>query len=85
MCRSASRSPQPLELDLDDLLELRLGQGVEDDDLVHPVEELRPEVLPQLLEHRSLHPVVRLARRAPRYSRMQLAADVRGHDDRWCS
>ena len=29
---------------VDDLLEVGLGQGVEDDDLVDPVEELGPEV-----------------------------------------
>ena len=32
---------QPAELDLDDLLQMLLGQRVEDDDLVDAVEELR--------------------------------------------
>ena len=33
------------ELDVDDLLEVLLVEGVEDDDVVEPVEELGPEVL----------------------------------------
>ena len=38
---------EAVEQQLDDLLEVRLGQRVEDDDLVDPVEELRPELGPQ--------------------------------------
>src|SRR5207237_977545 len=43
---------QAAELDFDDLLQLGLVQGVEDDHLVDPVEKLRPEVSPHLLQHR---------------------------------
>jgi hypothetical protein len=28
-----------------------MGQGIEDDDLVQPVQQLRPEVLPHLHKH----------------------------------
>src|SRR5919198_5726607 len=42
-------SPQSRELELDDLRELLARELLEDDDLVDPVQELRPEALPGLL------------------------------------
>ena len=46
---------QPLEqaahLDVDDLLHVLEAERMEEDDLVDPVEELGPEVLPQRLRH----------------------------------
>ena len=38
------------------------AERVEEDDLVHAVEELRPEVLPQRLRHLPPHAFVELAR-----------------------
>ena len=46
-------SGQPVEQELGDLHDLVLGQGAEDDDLVDPVDELRPEALAE-----DLHQVV---------------------------
>ena len=62
MWRSASRCRQPAKLDLHDLLQVLLGQRVEHDDLVDAVEELGPEVMAQLLQHRLLHALVDLRR-----------------------
>ena len=71
------------EQQVDDPLQLGVGQGVEDDDLVDPVEELRPELGPQRVGDLALHGLVGrgVAGRAPRGGGDQLAADVAGHDD----
>ena len=49
-CRAAlgQAAAQLLDLQIDDLLDLRQGQAAEQDDVVDPVEELGPEVRPQL-------------------------------------
>ncbi len=44
---------QAAKLDVDDLLQVLEAERVEEDDLVDPVQELRPEVLPQRLHHRA--------------------------------
>lgn len=43
--------PQPLELNLDDLLQVLPREAVEDHDLVDPIEKLRPELPAQHVEH----------------------------------
>src|SRR5262249_43968580 len=51
------------ELDVDDPPQLRALKALEDDDLVKPVDELRPERLPHVLGHRAanqLAPIRRL-------------------------
>src|SRR5438105_1232171 len=68
-------SPKPLELDLHDLFELRLGEGAKDHDFVHAVQELRPELAAQgledLLPHALVGPVVGAA-----HLQYELAADI---------
>ena len=64
----------------DDPFEVALGQGVEDDDLVDPVEELRPEVRPERLGHLGLHRLVGGVAGASATRRDGRAADVAGHD-----
>src|SRR4030095_14589768 len=54
---------------------------MEDDDLIHPVEKLGPEVFSQGLEHAILHALVLLAFRLALIFEDHVAADVRGHDD----
>ncbi len=48
----------PGQHQIDDLDDLGLGQLVEDDDVVDPVEELGPEVLLELVLNLRLHPLV---------------------------
>ena len=47
------------ELEVHDPHEILAAQRPEDDDVVHPVEELGPEVIAQLVPHPLLHPVPR--------------------------
>src|SRR3954469_5174109 len=73
------------EHDADDLQHILLGEGLEDDDLIHPVEELRPEGTLQSLASTPLglaevHAVARGEAELPRGDEV-LAAHVRGHDD----
>ena len=49
MPRSRTRRGQLGDLDVDDLAEVLLGEPVEDDDVVDPVEELRREGLGERL------------------------------------
>jgi hypothetical protein len=76
-CTSRSLAAQPLmaQLDLDDLPQLLPAQRVEDHDLVHPVQELRAEVLAQHLAHAALHLLVHRC-----HVQDVLAAQVAGHD-----
>src|SRR5262249_25577332 len=53
-------SPEPLELNLDDLLEIFFIEAMKDNDLVHTVQELGPEVPPHLFSDGFLHPLVGL-------------------------
>src|SRR5208337_1340236 len=79
--------PQVLELKVDDLFDLLLAERVEDHDLVHAIDELRPEVLEQrgvdslaqfLAYAAGLNPGAILAA----HGLVNLvASDVRGHDD----
>ena len=71
---------QPFELQAHDALELRFGQGLEDDRLVDAIQELGPEVPPQFVEHRGAHDRVFRAAARPREIEDAVAADVRGHD-----
>src|SRR4030095_16722191 len=69
----------------DDALDVLLVERVEDDDVVDPVEELRPERALHLLHHALLHLLVRvLVRLGQEAGRRPLAdqagAEVRGHD-----
>ena len=54
----ASWRLDPGDHEVDDLEDLVLGQLVEDDDVVDAVEELRPEVLLELVVDLELHPLV---------------------------
>src|SRR5215510_653503 len=45
---------EPVELDADDLSQLRLPEGLEEDDLVDPVQELGPERRRQLAQRELL-------------------------------
>uniref|UniRef100_A0A452ZKJ8 Uncharacterized protein n=1 Tax=Aegilops tauschii subsp. strangulata TaxID=200361 RepID=A0A452ZKJ8_AEGTS len=68
-----------LHLQASDLPQLLVGQRVEDDDLVQPVQQLRPEVPPHLLHDevaRDLHGVL-----AHHPGEEVLGAEVGGHDD----
>ena len=49
--RSAEPGPQVVEHQVDDALDLGLGQRLEQHDVVEPVEELGPEVAAQLGHH----------------------------------
>src|SRR5215469_2813802 len=71
---------QPVQLDLDNLFQVLLRERVEDDHLVHPVQELRPEVATQLFEHSVLHPVVAFARETAAIIENSVAADIGRHD-----
>jgi hypothetical protein len=75
---------QPLELDLDDLPELRLRERAEHHDLVDTVQELRPELASQRLEHLLPHPLIASLVGVP-HLEDELAADIGGHDDDRCS
>src|SRR5262249_56340777 len=46
---------QPVELYLHDLFQALFRQSIEDDDLVHAVEEFGPQELTRLVQHRTLH------------------------------
>ena len=63
----------PVDHQPDDLRDVLLGQGVEDDDVVDAVDELRPERPLQLLEHPLLHLLVGAARRPRAGSRATAA------------
>src|SRR5919112_755971 len=76
---------QAREHDVHDLQHVLLGEGLEDDDLIYPVEELRPESPLQGLARPPLgltevHAVARGEAELPRRDEV-LAAHVRGHDD----
>jgi len=49
---------QLAQQELHDALEVGLREGVEHDDLVHPVEELGPELCPERAQHLPLHGLV---------------------------
>ena len=68
----------PGELEVHDPLEVLLGERLEDDDVVHPVQELGAEVPLHLPQHRLLH---LLGPSLPEGLEDVLASDVRGHDD----
>ena len=55
-------------------------QAVEDDGLVHAVEELRPEFPPQRVQHVGLHAAVRFGVGPAPVAEDELAADVGRHD-----
>src|SRR5215213_10075221 len=76
---------QAREHDVHDLQHVLLGEGLEDDDLIYPVEELRPESPLQGLARPPLglaevHAVARGEAELPRRDEV-LAAYVRGHDN----
>src|SRR5829696_2467174 len=76
---------QAREHDVNDLQHVLLGEGLEDDDLIYPVEELRPESPLQRLARPALgltevHAVARGEAELPRRDEV-LAAHVRGHYD----
>src|SRR5690606_32793449 len=54
----AEPPPQVLELDVDDAPQMRALERAEHDDVVDPVDELRPEVLADDGHHLGLHPRV---------------------------
>ena len=77
------------QLDIDDRLDLLPAEGVEDDDLVDPVEQLRPEVLADGVHHaladadlrgRQLGEVDDTAAVGQHRIQEVLAAEVAGHD-----
>src|SRR5882757_6630897 len=68
------------KLYLDDLFQLLLAQRMEDDDLVQPVQKLRPEGLPQFTEYGVLHAAILLSfERTPIFKHL-MASDIGGHD-----
>ncbi len=69
------------QLNVRDLGELFFIQRVEYDDLVHAIEELGAEMLPQLIQHRSAHDRIIGSTRVALVIEDPVAADVRGHDD----
>jgi hypothetical protein len=69
---------QPGELDVDDRAHLRALQAVEENDLVHAVQELGPEVSPHHRHHLLAHGVGVLALGLVHEI---LGAEIRGHDD----
>ena len=71
---------QAAQLDLHDPLELLFGERLEHDDLIDPVEELRPEVPAQFIDHGGSHHRV-LGFVVPLVIEDAMRADVRGHDD----
>ena len=73
----------PLEVceqQLDDGGQVVVGQGVEHDDLIDPIEELGPELRPQDLGHLALHLLVRRVAGAGVRGRDGRGADVARHD-----
>ena len=73
--------PQVCKLNLDDLFEVVSGQTVEYHNFVDPIQKLRPEFVPQGIQHLSLHALIRLGVSTAPITQDQLAAGVRGHDD----
>ena len=70
------------QLELDDLGHvLPASSGPEDDDVVHPVQELGPEVVAQFAPHPLFDRAPSRPSRPPPGLDDVLAADVRGHDD----
>src|SRR5882724_4257350 len=75
---------QPLEvaqLELDDSQDVLPAQLMEDDHVVHPIQKLGPEVVPELVAHPLLEPVPGGLARLSARIHDQLAPDVGGHDD----
>src|SRR5439155_6497117 len=68
-------------LNLENLLEIGFGKRMENDNLVHAIQELRPEVMPHFRQHCFLHQVVsgRISRAAELENSFR--SDVRSHDD----
>src|SRR5207302_6501522 len=67
---------QPLELDVDDVLDLLARERLEDDDLVDTVEKLRTEIVAHRLEDRLLLVLLGQARVL-----QDVAGEVGRHDD----
>jgi len=66
-----------LELDLHDLPQMLTRQAMEEDDLIHSVQEFWPELLPQGFHHPTTHFFLVTAAELTDI----LATNVRGHDD----
>src|SRR5262249_5060609 len=73
--------PKIFKLNVDDLLQVLLGQRVEDDDLIHAIEKLRTEVLPHLVQHILLHAFIAVAFKRTSIFQNAIAADIGRHDD----
>src|SRR5208282_6252683 len=72
--------PQAIQLDVDNLLQVLLGESVEYDHLVDTIQELRPEMTAQLFEDSVFHHVkTNAVERAP-VLQDTVAADVGRHD-----
>src|SRR3954452_2117159 len=72
---------QPLQLEVDDVHQVLPAELPEDDDVVHPVEELGPEVIAQLVPDALLDPFPAARIQLPTSIHDVLAANVGGHDD----
>ena len=68
-------------LNVDDLRDVATSQRVEEDDFVHAVQELRPEVGAQRVHHLPARAFSEHTGLERRMLRDELAAEVRGHDD----
>src|SRR6185437_12494470 len=68
---------QALHLDIDDLLHMLQAERMEEDNFVHAVQELRPEMLSQRIGHLPPHAFIQLTD----VLRDELTAEVRRHDD----
>ena len=72
---------QTAKLDVHDLLQMLLRERVENDDLIHAIQKLRPELPPQLLGDGFLHAVITSAAEIAAIIQNPVAADIGGHDD----
>src|SRR5438128_11247157 len=70
-----------VQLNLDNLHQVFFRERVEDNNLVHAVEEFGPEVMAQFVEYGRLHALIACACKRPAVFEDAGAADVRGHDD----
>src|SRR5262249_41323847 len=72
---------QIFELDLDNLFQMIFRKSMEDDDLVHSIEELRSEMISHLVQDGFLHTVVADAFESSSIFENPNASDIGGHDD----
>src|SRR5262249_30914318 len=72
---------QMFELDIDNLFQMIFRKSMEDDDLVHSIEELGSEMISHLVEDGFLHAVVCDSFKGSSIFENPHASDIGGHDD----